>query len=161
MEGRLRQISSPYGVGGETGSTAPEDLKSIDGYRVGEGKDDKGLVFCSCIPKRPSEVFPALSSLGHHRKWTGRSTTKHLDQSERIKTSLRENKTKTGKKLHRPHRSPSEKHKREVSRGEKPGKKQVYHLGVPVLFSEGLHHSWEVLRHTAGSDANSLLPKLT
>lgn len=161
MEGRLRQISSPYGVGGETGYTAHEDLKSINGYSMGEGKGDKGLAFCSCIPKRPSSVLPALPSLGHHRKWTGKSRTKQLDQTDRIKISLKENKTKTGKKLHRPHRSPSEKHKREISRGEKPGKEQVYHLGVPVLFSEGVHHSWEVLRHTAGSDANSLLQKLT
>ena len=109
-------------------------------------------------PPRSSLRFPPWVN---HGKWTGRSTTKQLDQTERTKTSLKENKTKTGKKLHRPHRSPSEKHKREISRGEKPGKKQVYHLGVPVLFSEGLHHSWKVLRHTAGSDANSLLPKLT
>ena len=39
-------------------------------------------------------------------------------------------------------------------------KKQVYHLGVPVLSSERMHHSWEVLQHRAGSDANCLPPKL-
>jgi len=36
--GRVRQISSLYGVGGETGYTAQEDLKSINGYNMGEGR---------------------------------------------------------------------------------------------------------------------------
>ena len=33
------------GVGGETGYTAQEDLKSVNSYNMGGGKDDKGLVF--------------------------------------------------------------------------------------------------------------------
>ena len=37
--------TSPYGAGGETGSTAQEDLKSINSYNMGGGKGDKGLVF--------------------------------------------------------------------------------------------------------------------
>ena len=75
--GRVRQIPSPYGVGGETGYTAQKDLKSIK-LQHGGGKDNKGLVFlflhsktllgficsfwffCSCIP-RPSLVLSALS----------------------------------------------------------------------------------------------------
>ena len=36
--GRVRQIPSPYGVGGETGYTAQEDLKSINCYNTGEGR---------------------------------------------------------------------------------------------------------------------------
>ena len=66
---RVRQISSPYGVGGETGYTAQENQKSINSYNMGGGgggKDNKGLVFHSCIP-RPSLVLSALSSMGHHR----------------------------------------------------------------------------------------------
>ena len=39
--GRVRQISSPYGVGGETGYTAQEDLKSINSYDIGEGRMDR------------------------------------------------------------------------------------------------------------------------
>ena len=35
---RVRQMSSPYGVGGETGYTAQEDLKSINNYNTGEGR---------------------------------------------------------------------------------------------------------------------------
>ena len=65
VEGRVRQIPSSYGVGGETGYTAQEDLKSINSYNMGEGRMIKGLVFPSCIP-RPSLVLSALSSLGHH-----------------------------------------------------------------------------------------------
>ena len=34
--GRVRQLSYPYRVGGETGYTAQEDLKSIDIYNMGE-----------------------------------------------------------------------------------------------------------------------------
>ena len=55
---RVRPIPSSYGVGGETGYTAQEDLKSINSYNR-RGKDDKNLFFfffCSCIP-RPSLVF--------------------------------------------------------------------------------------------------------
>ena len=40
VEGRVRQIPSPYGVGGETGYPAQKDLKLHGG-----GKDDKGVVF--------------------------------------------------------------------------------------------------------------------
>ena len=36
--GRVRQIPSLYGVGGETGYTAQEDLKSINCYNTGEGR---------------------------------------------------------------------------------------------------------------------------
>ena len=35
--GRVRQIPSPYGVGGETGYTAQEDLKLFNSYNMGEG----------------------------------------------------------------------------------------------------------------------------
>ena len=35
VEGRVRQIPSSYGVGGETGYTAQEDLKSINSYNLG------------------------------------------------------------------------------------------------------------------------------
>jgi len=36
--GRVRQRTSPYGVGGETGYTAQEDVKSINSYNTGEGR---------------------------------------------------------------------------------------------------------------------------
>ena len=41
--GRVRQIPSPYGAGGETGYTVQEDPKSINSYNMGGG--NKGLVF--------------------------------------------------------------------------------------------------------------------
>ena len=63
--GRVRQIPSPYGGGGEAGYTAQEDLKSINSYIMGEGRMIGVWFFCSCIP-RPSLVLSALSSLGHH-----------------------------------------------------------------------------------------------
>jgi len=63
--GRVGQIPSPYGVGGEIGYTAQEDLKSINSYNMGEGKTIRVWFFCSCIPT-PSLVLPTLSSLGHH-----------------------------------------------------------------------------------------------
>ena len=63
--GRVRQTSSLYGVAGETGYTAQEDLKSINGYNTGEGRTIRVWFFCSCIP-RPSLVSSALLSLGHH-----------------------------------------------------------------------------------------------
>ena len=66
MEGRERQIPSPYGVGGETGSTAQEDLKFINSYNIGEGKTIWVSFFHSWIP-RLSLVLFALSSLGRHR----------------------------------------------------------------------------------------------
>ena len=65
--GRVRQISSPYAVGGETGYTAQEGLKSINSYNIGEGRKIRVWFFCSCIP-RPSLVLPALSSLSHHTR---------------------------------------------------------------------------------------------
>lgn len=53
-------------------STAQEDLKFVNGYNVGR-KDDKGLVFHSCISK-PSLVvgviaffLSVLSSLEHDK----------------------------------------------------------------------------------------------
>ena len=45
--GRVRQIPSPYGVGGETGYTAQEDLKSINCYNMGEGRTIRVCFFCS------------------------------------------------------------------------------------------------------------------
>ena len=63
--GRVRQIPSPYGVGGETGYTAQEDLKSINSYNMGEERMIRVWFFCSCIP-RPSLVLSPLSSLGYH-----------------------------------------------------------------------------------------------
>jgi len=36
--GRVKQIPFPYGVGGETGYTAQEDLKSINSYNMLEGR---------------------------------------------------------------------------------------------------------------------------
>ena len=36
--GKSRQKPSSYGVGGETGYTAQEDLKSINSYNMGEGR---------------------------------------------------------------------------------------------------------------------------
>ena len=36
--GGVRQIPSSCGVGGETGYTAQEDLKSINSYNMGEGR---------------------------------------------------------------------------------------------------------------------------
>ena len=64
---RVRQIPSVYGVGGETGYIAQEDLKSIISYNMGEGRTIRVRIFCSCI-LRPSLVLSALLSLGHHRK---------------------------------------------------------------------------------------------
>ena len=36
--GRVTQISPPYWVGGETGYTAQENLKSVNSYNMGEGR---------------------------------------------------------------------------------------------------------------------------
>ena len=63
--GRVRQRTSPYGVGGETGYTAQEDVKSINSYNTGEGRTIRVWFFPSCIP-RPSLVLSALLSLGRH-----------------------------------------------------------------------------------------------
>ena len=65
VEGRVRQIPSSYGVGGETGYTAQEDLKSINSYNMREGRTIRVWFFRSWIP-RPSLVLSALLSLGHH-----------------------------------------------------------------------------------------------
>ena len=51
---------SLYRVGGETGYTAQEDLKSVNSHNMGEGKMKRVWFFCSCIP-RPSLVLSALS----------------------------------------------------------------------------------------------------
>ena len=63
--GRVRQIPSLYGVRGETGYTAQEDLKSINSYNTGEGRTIRVWFFLSCLP-RPSLVLCALSSLDHN-----------------------------------------------------------------------------------------------
>ena len=60
--GRIRHIHSPYGVGGETGYTAQEDLKSINSDNMGEGRRIR--FFHSCVP-RSSLIFSALLSWGH------------------------------------------------------------------------------------------------
>ena len=44
---RVRQISSPYWVGGETDYMAQEDLKFINSYNMQGGKDDKVPFFFS------------------------------------------------------------------------------------------------------------------
>ena len=64
--GRVRQIPSPCGAGGEAGYTAQEDLKSINSYHTGEGRTIRVWFFRSCIP-RPSLVLSALWSLGHSK----------------------------------------------------------------------------------------------
>ena len=56
---------SPCGLGGETGYTAQEDLKSLNNYNMGEGRTIRVGFFCSCIP-RPFLVLSALLSLSHH-----------------------------------------------------------------------------------------------
>ena len=125
MEATVRQISSPYAVGGETGYTAHEDLKSIHGYNMGEGKADNGLVFLFLHSKKTLVGFICSFALGSPQEIDREkpSTTKQLNQTERIKISLKENKTKTGEKPHKPH-SPSEKHKREEKSSEEKGQKR-------------------------------------
>ena len=66
--GRVRQIPSPCRVGGETGSIAQEDLKSIHCYNVSAGKMIRVCFFHSCIP-RPSLVLSTPLSLGHLGGW--------------------------------------------------------------------------------------------
>ena len=63
--GRVRQIPSPYGVGGETGYTAQEDLKSVNSYNTGERRTIRVWFFPSCLP-RPSLVLSVLFSLDHY-----------------------------------------------------------------------------------------------
>ena len=44
-------MPSPYGVGGETGCTAQEDLKSISSYTMGEGgRSGSGSLFLYSVP---------------------------------------------------------------------------------------------------------------
>ena len=45
--GRVRQIPSLCGVGGETGYTAQEDLKSVNSYDMGEGRT---ICVCFFVP---------------------------------------------------------------------------------------------------------------
>ena len=52
-------------VGGETGYSAQEDLKSVHSYNMGEGRTIRVWFFLSCLP-RPSLVLCALSSLDHN-----------------------------------------------------------------------------------------------
>ena len=63
LGGGRKQIPSPSGVGGETGYTAQEGLKTINSYNMGEGRTIK--FFHACIA-RLSMVLSALSSWGHH-----------------------------------------------------------------------------------------------
>ena len=44
------------GVGGETGYTAQEDLKSVNSYNMGEGRTIRVWFFRSCVP-RPSLIL--------------------------------------------------------------------------------------------------------
>ena len=62
--GRVRQVPSPCGVGGETGYTSQEDLKFMNSYNIGDRRTIRVWFFCSCIP-RPSLVLSAFLSLGH------------------------------------------------------------------------------------------------
>ena len=39
--GGVRQIPSPCGVGGETGYTGQEDLKFINSYNIGDGREGR------------------------------------------------------------------------------------------------------------------------
>ena len=64
VRGRVRQIPSAYGVRGETGYTAREDLKSINSCNMGEGRMRRVWLFHSCV-RRPCLVLPAPSSLSH------------------------------------------------------------------------------------------------
>ena len=119
-------MSSPYAVGGETGYTAHEDLKCINGYNVGEGKEDNGLVFLFLHSKKTLVGFICSFILGSPQEIDREkpSTAKQLKQTDRIKISLKENKTKTGEKPHKPHRRPSEKHKREETSSEEESQKR-------------------------------------
>ena len=58
-------MTSPYGVEGETGYTAQEDMKSINSYNMGEGRTIRVWFFRYCIPRR-FLVLSALSSSGPH-----------------------------------------------------------------------------------------------
>ena len=92
LEGTVRQISSPYAVGGETGYTAHEDLKSINGYNMGEGKADNGLVFLFLHSKKTLVGFICSFALGSPQEIDREkpSTTKQLNQTERIKKKTKQ-----------------------------------------------------------------------
>ena len=49
--GESKVTSSAFGVGGETGYTAQEDLKSANSYNTGEGRMIRVWFFCPCIPR--------------------------------------------------------------------------------------------------------------
>ena len=51
--GRVRQIWSPYVVGGEAGYTAQEDLKSFNSYSMGEGKPVRVWLFSPALQDPP------------------------------------------------------------------------------------------------------------
>ena len=74
-------MPSPYGVRGETGYTAQEDLKSVNSYNMGEGRMRRIWFFRSCIPG-PSSVLSALSSLSQHNY-------SHLQAEKRLQASGR------------------------------------------------------------------------
>ena len=61
---RVRQRPSPYGVGGETGYIAQEDLKSVNSYNMGEGRMIR--VWFSIPAFHSSLVLSTLPSLGHY-----------------------------------------------------------------------------------------------
>ena len=52
LGGGVRKISSPYGVGGETGYTAQENLKSVHSDNMREGRMIRVYFFCSLIVNR-------------------------------------------------------------------------------------------------------------
>ena len=72
---RVRQIPSPYGVGGETDYTGQEDLQFINSYNVGGGKDDKGLVF-PFLHSKTLLGFICSFILGYHSKFPVNITLK-------------------------------------------------------------------------------------
>ena len=62
--GKARQMPSSYGVGGETGYTAQEDLKSTDSHNMGrEGPSGSGFPF---LHARTLLGFICSFSLVHH-----------------------------------------------------------------------------------------------
>ena len=69
----VRQMPSPYEVGGETGYTAQEDLKSIYSYNTGEGRmirvwfsvpafQDSPWFYLLCCPWVTRESSTSLST---------------------------------------------------------------------------------------------------
>ena len=63
--GRVGQITSPYGVGGETGYTVPLTLQHVG------GKDDKGLDFLF-LHSKTLLGFVCSFVLGSPHKWVQR-----------------------------------------------------------------------------------------